>query len=488
MQRLLDSIADASERPDQLEVVFRVDADDPSSHALWHPRLATVLVAGPPGEPMGRMFRACYEASRGRLLMLMNDDAVVRTRRWDTFVLGAFDRFPDGIALVWGNDLDQGRRVPTFPILPRIVAELLGGVCPEEYRHFHIESHLHDVFRRLAAAGYERRVYLEDVVFEHEHYLLGKAARDATYRRYQYLGVDEQVYFELAAYRRRCADVLRAHIDCVAAAGGGVGASGTGRAESGADLRFQCRDRPRTVVVVVVGGWAETPRPAPPACLWDAMPGTVIKIASVPGGADFARMANVVLARAEGELIAFVPQGALPGPGWPGAAQHLLDSEEAVAACGVRVIDPWKRVLLHAGIAFGQAGDGLTCVPLYQGLPADHPAATRPRRLQAVSFAGLVARRAALLGAGGFDEALPSEALAVVDLCLRLTQRGWAIRYVPDAVLYWDRPLGADLFTTQGTRPPAWRGRARSDLEEILRQDALPLASRHGDFADRSGS
>ena len=51
--------------------------------------------------------------------MLMNDDAAIRTNGWDAAMLQAFEGFPDGVALVYGNDLDQGARVPTFPAMPR---------------------------------------------------------------------------------------------------------------------------------------------------------------------------------------------------------------------------------------------------------------------------------------------------------------------------------------------------------------------------------
>lgn len=474
VERLLDSIVNSTVRPERLEVVLRVDADDAASQRLSHPDLAIALIVGPPGEPMGRMFRACYEKSQGRLLMLMNDDVVFRTRGWDAMVLDAFGRFPDGVALVWGNDLDQGSRLPTFPILSRTVAELLGEVCPEEYRHFHIESHLHDVFRRLAAAGYERRVYLDAAVFEHEHYVVGKAARDATYRRDQYLGADEQLYFELAAYRQHCAAVLRAHIEYALARG--VHEPVLGRSDADGGLRL-ASERPRILTVFSVGNRPEGSGPRPPSAVWEPLLGTVIKIVCVPSGPEFARMSNMAIARAEGDLVGFVPQGALPGAGWPGSAQRVLDANERVAACGVRVVDPWKRQLLHAGLAFVQASGDVRYTHLYHGLPADHPVSMRRRRLQAVSYAGVVVRRTALVEVGGLDETQASETPAIVDLCLRLGQRGWLIEYVPDAVLYWDRPLSAEVEAVVPARAAeAWRWRVRSDFEEILRQDGFRLA------------
>jgi hypothetical protein len=179
--RLLDSLVQTSTDLDQLEIVLYIDDDDAATQAVSHPSLALTKLIKPRGDRMGGMNRACYDASHGRYVMLMNDDVVFRTRGWDTRVLQTFAQFPDDVALVYGNDLHQGRGVATFPIVSRTVCDIIGGICPREYLNVYIDVHLHDIFKKLARLGHDRIVYLEEVVFEHMHHEVGKSVKDETY-------------------------------------------------------------------------------------------------------------------------------------------------------------------------------------------------------------------------------------------------------------------------------------------------------------------
>jgi len=161
--------------------VLYLDEDDTESLKVYHSGLSLIKIVGRAGTTMGSMNRACYNASHGCYVMLINDDVVFRTQGWDARVRETATRYPDDIVLVYGNDLDQGDAVPTFPIVPRTVCNMLGEVCPSGYRHLHIESHLLDIFKQLARLGHKRICYLDDVIFEHMHYMVGKAAIDSTY-------------------------------------------------------------------------------------------------------------------------------------------------------------------------------------------------------------------------------------------------------------------------------------------------------------------
>jgi hypothetical protein len=167
LARLLGSLAATARRPEAVEVVLVVDADDPDSAAARHPALAVRPVVGPPGRTMGRLNQAGYEASRGDVVMLLNDDVVARTRGWDEAVRSCFRDCPDGVRLVHVNDTLMRRALCTFPAVSRRFCELAGGVCPEGYERYRIDDHVEDVFNLLTAAGVRRTVYLPEVVFEH---------------------------------------------------------------------------------------------------------------------------------------------------------------------------------------------------------------------------------------------------------------------------------------------------------------------------------
>jgi hypothetical protein len=144
--------------------------------------------------------------------MLINDDVVFRTQGWDNRVVDAASRFADGIALVYGNDLDQGEAVPTFPIVSRSVCEVLGEICPRGYRNLHIESHLLDIFRQLARMGHNRIYYLQDVIFEHMHYAVGKAMPDSTSIKKDQRA-DDLLFIALDDERVNKAKLLAEHIE-----------------------------------------------------------------------------------------------------------------------------------------------------------------------------------------------------------------------------------------------------------------------------------
>jgi hypothetical protein len=212
VSRLLESIVHTTAAPERLEVVALLDTDDDSRREIQWPDLGVERLLGPPGRTMGSMTRTGFEASRGRYVMLLNDDVVFRTAGWDVQVTAAFGQFADDIALVYGNDLDQGRARPTLPFLSRVVADLIGGVCPLSYHNLHIESHLFDIFRQLARLGQPRIVYLGDVVFEHMHCALGKSAVDSTSikRDKQH---DDVLFISLDGERRHLARRIARHID-----------------------------------------------------------------------------------------------------------------------------------------------------------------------------------------------------------------------------------------------------------------------------------
>ena len=83
--RFLRSLHETAHHPEEIEVVLGVDDDDPQSHSISHDGLASKMLILPAGLTMGALNRACFEASTGRYVMLINDDVIVRTPGWDTF-------------------------------------------------------------------------------------------------------------------------------------------------------------------------------------------------------------------------------------------------------------------------------------------------------------------------------------------------------------------------------------------------------------------
>lgn len=210
LTRMLTSLFENAARPDRVEAVLRMDDDDEAGIALDFPDWNVRRLVGPRA-PMAELNTACLTAARGDILLLANDDVVVRTPGWDDRMRAAIARFPDGIYLTFPNDLLQGARLATFPGMSRETRRLLGEPCPKAFRGEFIDVHLMDVFQRLKGLGHDRVLFLEDVVFEHMHHRANKSADDATYRE-RLNAVDDHVYLGLQRERRDAAVRLRDRI------------------------------------------------------------------------------------------------------------------------------------------------------------------------------------------------------------------------------------------------------------------------------------
>ena len=165
---------------DQVEVVLYVDEDDTGSHDLDSKDFRVVRIVGP-ALSMGGYNSACLEKARGDVLILANDDMVIRTPGWDDRIRAMNVEFEDRIYLGYANDLFKESRFCTFPIMSRRTCELLADPYPVAYRRAFIDVHLFDIFKRFQHAGFDRIRYYDDLVFEHLHYRTGKAPYDETY-------------------------------------------------------------------------------------------------------------------------------------------------------------------------------------------------------------------------------------------------------------------------------------------------------------------
>ena len=182
VERLFKSIVATAAQPERIEVILYVDDDDIGSHHLGSQDIRVARIIGP-AMTMGGYNNACLQQARGDIIILANDDMVIRTPGWDQAVAEMDAGFPDKIYLAYANDLFKKRSFCTFPVLSRHTCELFVEPYPIAYRGAFIDVHVFDIFKRLQHAGFDRIRYLGDIVFEHLHYRTGKAVCDETYRR-----------------------------------------------------------------------------------------------------------------------------------------------------------------------------------------------------------------------------------------------------------------------------------------------------------------
>lgn len=223
--RLFESIRARSRHLDRVQVVLRIDDDDVDSHALDDKALWVTRIIAPRAS-MGAYNSDCLAKAEGDIVILINDDMVIRTRGWDDMVRELDSRFPDKIYLGYGNDLFKGSNLCAFPILSRRCCDTLADPFPSAYQGAFIDYHLLDIFKRLQKAGHDRICYLEDLVFEHMHFRSGKGALDATYTARRRFG-DDDAFLRLRGVRSlAAAALLRA-----------IGTDSTGRPAAATEVR-----------------------------------------------------------------------------------------------------------------------------------------------------------------------------------------------------------------------------------------------------------
>ena len=200
--------------------------------------------------------------------------------------------------------------------------------------------------------------------------------------------------------------------------------------------------------------------------------GDSIRALRMDENVGYAQACNAGAAAAGGEALLFLNNDTEPQPGWLAALRAYAERHPATAAIGAKLLYPTGDVQ-HAGVVIGQDGYPHN---LYAGLPAEHPAVNRSRRLQAVTGACILVDRAAFELAGGFDVGFLNS-LEDVDLCLRLGEAGGEVHYCHEAVVTHMESvsrgrLGRFERSVELYRE-RWRDRVRRDDLMIYAEDGL---------------
>lgn len=207
------SIAETASIPQAIEVVLVIDEDDSQNRCVVANQLRIRQVIVPPGLTMGALNMAGYKASSGKYLMLLNDDVICRTAKWDTKIRACFEACPDDILLVHVNDTLMQTALCTFPVVSRTFCELAGGICPEAYLRYRIDDHIEDIFNLLGLLGERRTVYLPGVVFEHQNGEERVPGLKQYFSDEQILALDAPTFERLLPRRKKLAVALRAYIE-----------------------------------------------------------------------------------------------------------------------------------------------------------------------------------------------------------------------------------------------------------------------------------
>ncbi|MFW2446064.1 MAG: glycosyltransferase family 2 protein [Qipengyuania pacifica] len=159
------------------------------------------------------------------------------------------------------------------------------------------------------------------------------------------------------------------------------------------------------------------------------------KVMRDDGPFNFSALNNRAVGCISGKLLCFLNNDIeILEPGWL-KTMALQAIREDVGAVGAQLLYPDGRIQ-HAGVVLGIGGGAAHAHRLVQ--PEEEGYFHRhalPQFVSAVTAACLVVRRDKFLEIGGFDAKNFAVSFNDVDLCLRLTERGWWSVYEPRATL-----------------------------------------------------
>jgi hypothetical protein len=165
--------------PEHLEWLFYVDADDKASaraiEALSLPGDVQIVTGGRLDDQS--YWNRLAERADADLIFLGADDLAFRSPNWDLAVRAAFESAGQSeIAMVWADDGDFGERLSTHPFVTRSWIETVGFIVPPYFKRCFVDPWFFEL-AVLTGLGH----YLPQVLIEHCHIELGKAAPDALY-------------------------------------------------------------------------------------------------------------------------------------------------------------------------------------------------------------------------------------------------------------------------------------------------------------------
>lgn len=172
MERLAQSVLDTAKG--DVEIIAYLDDDDESDYT----RLPSIVsVYKTKRTVLSQYWNLAYEKATGPIYMHCGDDIVFQTRGWDTKVIAAFDKYPDKIVFVYGDDGDPNKekKFGSHGFLHRNWVEAVGYFVPPYF-----SSDFNDTWLNEVAEDIGRKEKI-DILTEHMHPAFGKGVIDLTH-------------------------------------------------------------------------------------------------------------------------------------------------------------------------------------------------------------------------------------------------------------------------------------------------------------------
>ena len=167
--RLLDQIQQTTAYEDNVAIVFAVESSDPTLPE--YPGTHTMEVTG--GSMVQALNEVAVQSDYYDYLAFLGDDTFPHAG-WCPRIMEALQATPNSI--VYGNDLIHGQGLPTSVFMDANIVRTLGYMAPPTLQQLFVDNYWKALGEHLGTL-----TYLNDVIIEHLHPLVGKAPSDASY-------------------------------------------------------------------------------------------------------------------------------------------------------------------------------------------------------------------------------------------------------------------------------------------------------------------
>lgn len=210
LNNFLNSLKINCEYPEAVEIVLCIDEDDNDYEFIEHV-FDHLIVLRKKRSGLGKITFDGIAESSGEIIFLCNDDVEVKTKNWDSLIRECHNKFPDKMYLLAPNDKHKKQSKFVFPIFSRNLSLLLGDF-PSSYKGAFIDTYLHEIFIILKKNGYNRLIFLDDIIFEHNHYRYTGEIPDQTYKDRDRFG-DDLIFLSAVKQRIATAQLIQELIE-----------------------------------------------------------------------------------------------------------------------------------------------------------------------------------------------------------------------------------------------------------------------------------
>ena len=152
------------------DLLFGLDSDDESNYTRQDCLYEVIPKLDGVGINRIINFLATKYADKYDYIGFIGDDHRFRTKDFEKQVLET------GKKIVYGNDLLQGKNLPTACFISSDIIKKLGYISPPTLQHLYIDN-----FWLELGTGIDSIAYIDEMIIEHCHFSNGKSSVDALY-------------------------------------------------------------------------------------------------------------------------------------------------------------------------------------------------------------------------------------------------------------------------------------------------------------------